>query len=202
MSWRMQGTLLELCSCAPGCDCNFRGVPNSEEGNCEALACHRVDTGHFGEVDLSGVTFVMAYWWPGAIHDKGGRARGYVDCRDDAQFEAIRSVVSGEVGHDFFQIFNSTYERPPVLERATIDAVFDGKGSRFSVEGVATARLEPLRNPVSGAENDVRIVKPGGFIWKDGHVAQGAQLTVDLPEMSFDHTGRHAVVAAFDWSVD
>jgi hypothetical protein len=53
---------------------------------------------------------------------------------------------------------------------------------------------------VSGDENDVRIVKGGGFIWKDGQIAQGRRMMVSLPEMSFETAGRHAVVSTFDWA--
>ena len=60
--------------------------------------------------------------------------------------------------------------------------------------------MEPLRNPVTGAENDVRIVKPSAFIWKDGDIAKSTKLEVDLPEMAFEVTDRHAVFATFDWS--
>jgi hypothetical protein len=58
MTWRLEGTLVELCSCEPGCDCNVRGVPNSEAGNCEAFVCYAAERGHFDTVDLAGVTFV------------------------------------------------------------------------------------------------------------------------------------------------
>jgi len=52
--------------------------------------------------------------------------------------------------------------------------------------------MGPLRNPVTGDPNDVRIVKPGGFVWKDGAVAQGVHLSIDVPGISFEHAGRHA----------
>jgi hypothetical protein len=201
-AWHLRGRLLEFCNCAPGCDCNFRGVPSSDAGNCEAFVCHQVDEGRFGEIDMAGVRWVMAYWWPGAIHDKGGRARGFVDETDDDRFEAMRTIIRGEAGHPFFEIFNSTYDEPPAVERAPIDVVFEGRESRFSVRDVGEAVMAPLRNPVTGVPNDVRIVKPGGFIWKDGEIAQGAALRVDLPGISFEHTGRHAVIAPFDWTVE
>ena len=37
----------------------------------------------------------------------------------------------------------------------------------------------------------MRIVKPGGFIWKDGAIGTSERLRVELPEMSFDVSGRH-----------
>ncbi len=200
-SWTLKGTLLELCNCVPGCDCNFRGRPNSEEGNCEALVCHLIRDGRFGDLDMSGVNFVMAYWWPGAIHEKGGKARGYVDGASDEQFEALARIIRGEEGHEFFEIFNSTYDEPPVVERAPIDVTSAGGESRFSVGDIASGRMTPLRNPVTGDVNQVRIVKEHGMIWRDGQVAQSEQLSVAVPGISFEHSGRHAVVADFDWSV-
>jgi hypothetical protein len=199
-SWELRGTLVELCSCAPGCDCNFRGVPSSDAGNCEAFVCYAIHEGRFGDIDLLRTNVVWALWWPGAIHEKGGRGHAFADCSSDAQFEAVRALWRGEAGYEFFEIFNSTFDEPTRVDRAKIDLHLDGRNSRFAVEGVGTAQMEPLRNPVTGAANNVRIVKPDAFIWKDGAIGQGTRLHVDLPEMSFDLTGRHAVVAEFDWS--
>jgi hypothetical protein len=60
--------------------------------------------------------------------------------------------------------------------------------------------MTPLRDPVSGEEHEVRVVVPKGFIWREGDVAQGERMRVDLPGIRFDHAGRHAVVARFEWS--
>lgn len=200
MSWELRGIDLEFCNCDPGCGCNFRGFPSSPEGNCEAFLCHVVEEGHHGDVDLSGATIAWALWWPGAIHDKGGRGHAYVDCATDAQFKSLSSIVRGEVGYEYFEIFNSTLDEPTAVERATVEVVLNGKRSSFSVEGVGGGKMEPLRNPVTGEENDVRIVKSGGFIWRDGEIAQSSSVRVDLPEISFDVSGRHAVFARFEWT--
>lgn len=60
--------------------------------------------------------------------------------------------------------------------------------------------LTPLTNPVTGAENDVRIVKGTGFIWRDGQIAQSERMRMDLPEMSWKLSGRHAVFSRFGYS--
>ena len=200
MTWHVRGSYIELCSCEPGCGCNFRGVPNSPEGNCFALIGGVVDDGRYDDTDLSGVRWAWALWWPGAIHDKGGRGHAYVDCESDERFDALGKIFRGEAGYEFFEIFNSTFDEPTAVERATVNVTVDGRSSRLEVQGIALAQMEPLRNPVTAAENDVRIVKPGGFIWKDGSVAQGSQLRVDLPEMSFEVSGRHALFSSANWS--
>ena len=190
--WNLSGVHLEFC--------NFRGRPNSVEGNCEALLCDVIESGRFEDVELAGTKFVWALWWPGAIHEKGGLGRAYVDCATDEQFGALTTIVRGEAGHAYFEIFNSTFVAPTVVERASVQVTLDGKNSSFKVEGVGGATMTPLLNPVSGVPNDVRIVKPGGFIWKDGEIAQSERLVVDLPDISFDVAGRHAVFAPFEWA--
>jgi hypothetical protein len=62
--------------------------------------------------------------------------------------------------------------------------------------------MTPLTNPVTGEENDVRIVKGTGFIWRDGEIAQSERFHVDLPEMemSWDLAERHSVFSTFDYS--
>jgi hypothetical protein len=200
-TWRMAGTYLEACNCEPGCGCNFVGSPNSPEGNCEALLAHAIDEGSASGVDLGGAKVVWALWWPGAIHERNGHGHAFVDCKDEAQFEALSRIWRGEKGYPFFEIFNSTFDEPSAVDRATINMTLDGKSSRYTVEGVGEVALTPLRSPVSGEQNDVRIVKPEGFIWKDGSIGTSERLHVELPEMNFDVSGRHTVYAEFDYAV-
>src|SRR5712691_1837508 len=199
MSWHLRGTCLEFCNCDPGCGCNFKGSPTSIEGNCEALLADLIEQGRYESIDLAGAKVAWALWWPGAIHDKGGRGHAYIDCGTDEQFDALRTIWRGEAGYEFFTIFNSTFDEPTAVERATVHLTIAGKASRVEVPGAGSAQMEPLRNPVTGAENDVRIVKPGAFIWKDGEIAKSTTLEVDLPEMAFEVSDRHAVFATFDW---
>jgi len=61
--------------------------------------------------------------------------------------------------------------------------------------------MTPLTNPVTGDENEVRIVKKEGFIWIDGQIAQSERFSVDLPEMSWDIAERHTVFAPFEYAI-
>jgi hypothetical protein len=199
-TWRLAGTYLETCNCDPGCGCNFRGFPSSPEGNCEAFLAHSIDEGSSDGVDLSGAKVAWAVWWPGAIHEGNGRGHAYIDCETDEQYEALSRIWRGEDGYSYFEIFNSTMVEPTAVDRATVEASVDGLRSRYSVEGVGESALAPLRNPVTGDENQVRIVKEHGFIWEDGEIGQGERMKVDLPEMQFDLIGRHAVFSRFDYA--
>lgn len=198
--WTLSGTYLEFCSCDPGCGCNFKGSPNSREGNCQALITHRIEEGSFDGIDLAGSAVSWALWWPGAIHERGGRGHAYVDCESDEQFEALRRIWRGEEGYSLYEIFNSTLDEPTAVDRVRIELQVDGKSSRVAIDGIAEAVMMPLRNPVSGEENTVRIVKDGGFIWADGEIATNERMQVDSPEVAFDLAGRHSVFAPFAYS--
>ena len=198
--WRIRGTYLEFCNCDPGCGCNFRGVPSSPEGNCQAVLTHVIEEGSSDGLDLAGAKVSWALWWPGAIHDRGGRGHAYVDAPTDEQFQALARIWRGEEGYGLFEIFNSTLDETTAVQRATIDASVDGKRSRVAIADVTENRMTPLTNPVTGDVNNVRIVKTTGFIWRDGEIAQGERFQVDLPEMSWDLTQRHAVYSAFEYT--
>ena len=122
-----------------------------------------------------------------------------MDCDSDEQYEALARIWRGEEGYSFFEIFNSTFDAPSAVDRVSVDLTIDGKSSRIAIEGVADAVMTPLRSPVSGAENNVRIVKEGGFIWADGEIATNERMKVETPEISFDLTGRHSF-APFEYA--
>ncbi|HMI98895.1 MAG TPA: DUF1326 domain-containing protein [Gaiellaceae bacterium] len=199
-AWRIAGTYLEFCNCDPGCGCNFRGFPTSAEGNCQALISHVIESGSSDDVQLAGAKASWALWWPGPIHEGGGRGHAYIDCAGNDQYEALARIWRGEEGWGLYEIFNSMLEEKTAVDRATIDITVDGRRSRVSIEGVTDSRMTPLTNPVTGDENEVRIVKKSGFIWRDGEIAQGERFKVDLPEMSWDLSSRHAVFSTFDYT--
>jgi hypothetical protein len=198
--WRITGTYLEFCNCDPGCGCNFRGLPTSPEGNCQALISHVIESGSFGGTDLAGAKASWALWWPGPIHDGGGRGHAYIDCASDEQYEALARIWRGEEGWGLYEIFNAMLDEKTAVDRATIDVTVDGKRTRVSIDAVTESRMTPLTNPATGDENEVRIVKKTGFIWRDGEIAQGENFRVDLPEMSWDLSDRHAVFSTFDYT--
>jgi len=86
------------------------------------------------------------------------------------------------------------------VERATLDITVDGRRSSVKIDGVSENRMTPLTNPVTGDENDVRIVKSTGFIWLDGEIAESEKFQVELPEMSWDLANRHCVFSQFDYT--
>ena len=58
-SWHITATVAESCSCAVSCSCNFGGDPNRMP--CEGNRLISISKGHFGDTDLSGVSFLVTF---------------------------------------------------------------------------------------------------------------------------------------------
>lgn len=85
MTWSAAGTLLEACTCAVPCSCNFGEAP-SPHPYCHAVFGYKLDKGSWNGVDLGGLVV------GGADGPKGGI--GFLDDRaTPAQRPALESVA-------------------------------------------------------------------------------------------------------------
>ena len=145
----MNGTLMVACNCDYGCPCNVNGRPTT--GKCEGGWTWVVDTGRYASTTLDGLTFSILADWPGAIHEGGGRAVGYLDERaDEAQREVLGRFMRGEAGGPW-AIFINTYELDGP-HPAPYEVEIAGARSRYKIGESAELQIEPIRNPVTGAE--------------------------------------------------
>jgi len=59
VDWYPEGIEFGNCNCSFGCPCQFQAHPT--DGNRRGFDALRIDKGHFGEVDLSGLKIAMFY---------------------------------------------------------------------------------------------------------------------------------------------
>jgi hypothetical protein len=101
--WYMEGPWLKNCNCDPGCPCDFNQRPT--RGYCQGMVAMRIETGHFGDVDLTGLSWAGIARWPGPIHEGNGEALPLIDERaDERQRDALLQIVSGQHGDTLFEI--------------------------------------------------------------------------------------------------
>ena len=93
--WMIRGPEVSTCNCNWGCPCQFNSVPTY--GNCRAAVAMRIDEGHFGDIDLTGVLWAGMFAWPGAIHEGHGECLPIIDDRATAaQRDAVLQIMSGQ----------------------------------------------------------------------------------------------------------
>ena len=191
---------LETCNCDPGCNCNFGGFP--DHGSCEALIGLQINEGNFGDVDLSGVKAVLAIKSPKAIHEGNGTAAVFIDeSASEQQVNGLATILTGQVGGMPWEILATTISalEGPILKSIKMDV--NGTSSGFSIDGILEAKMVPLKNPVTGEDNEVHIVFPhGGLIWNDGDSATTSVMKVDHGTVKFGHTGMSGIFAPVDWT--
>jgi hypothetical protein len=158
--WYMEGLWMKNCNCDPGCPCDFNQRPT--QGYCQGMAGMHVTRGHYGEIDLSGVTWGGLVRWPGALHEGNGEILPIIDAStNDEQRNALFQVLSGQEGDTFMEVF--AYICPTVHEPviAPIDFAIDlsERKAHFKVDGVVDAEIETLRgiNPPEPYRILVRI---------------------------------------------
>lgn len=195
MSWHLSGEVLIACNCDYGCPCNFNARPTS--GDCEGGWIWSIADGEVAGTDLAGRSVAVFADWPGAIHEGGGRATAYIDeGADDAQAEALNKVLQGEVGGPW-AIFINTYELDGP-NRAPFTLDLSEHRSRAKVGNVAELEMEPIRNPVSGAEAHPEMVLPEGIVVKRGGLAASKIFRVH-DGVEYDHSGQYAAFGPFDY---
>ena len=201
IEWRIQGVDLTTCTCDSGCPCQFMSLPTT--GFCRAAVGFHIAKGHYGKVSLDGLSFGGLFAWPKAIHEGNGEAQQIVDVRANAeQRDAILKIMSGEdtePGATIFNVFAATYSKvyTPMFKPIIVEADLDKRTGRFDVEGVVQARIEPIRNPVTGAPTYAQIVLPNGFEYERAEVGSSHVRTMTAP-INLEWQGQHGHIARLD----
>ena len=197
MDWRLRGTVLVACNCDYGCPCNFNALPT--KGFCEGGWTWHVDQGNYGHTTLDGVSFSLYVKWPGAIHEGGGTALALVDDdADQAQRDAVATLIGGEVGGPW-GILGWTWELSEELRPVRYELSLARHSSSLKAGDVVDLELEPIANPVTGAEVHPGAVLPEGLIFKEGSFASSKRFRL-RDGISYDHSGHYAAFGPFDYN--
>jgi hypothetical protein len=201
-TWRIRGQEVGSCNCDWGCPCQFNAPPTT--GHCEGLAAYEIQEGQYGDTSLDGVRFAGIFYWPGRIDEGNGTQMAIVDEAATAeQRAAIEALVSGTEGGTFFEIFAAVAPNRVDTVSAPIEIECDRKRRVASVRipGIAAARIEPIKNPVTGEEHQARIVLPNGFEFTEAEMANTVECNTTAPgPLSLTLTNSYAQLNDFSWS--
>ncbi len=197
--WRMQAELLQACNCDYGCPCEFSAPPT--RGFCEGMVAYHITKGHFGAVSLDGLGLGMAVSWPKAIHEGNGTVAVFIDERaDQAQRNALLEITSGKAGGLPFEIIVTTFSRMLEPQFVPIQFHLAGRNSRVSVGDAIVVSLEPIKNPVTGAPESVRVEHSTGFIFKQAECVSAAEMRVNAGELKYEWQAKAGFVTQVDYS--
>jgi len=200
INWSIEGPHVVNCNCAYGCPCQYVALPT--DGTCKAAVAWRIDKGHFGDTRLDGLLAVNLYSWPGPIHKGNGSMQTVVDERATApQRKALEAIMQGEgaePGSTMLAIYRAMCPNyhAPIYKPIELELNMEKRTARLRVPGVVETTVEPLKNPVTGAEHRARIDLPMGKEFRIAEVASGTTKASGAIPLDFANSHAHFAAAA------
>lgn len=180
-AWEVQGIDYSNCNCSYGCPCQFADLPT--HGRCEAVTAVSIERGHHGNVTLDGLRVAGIYRWPGPVHHGNGTMQVVIDERADLrQRAALDRILHGLDTDDVATMWwvyaaMCSTKLPPVFAPIELDADVDARRGSLRVPGLIESKVQPIKNPVSGADVRARIDLPHGFEFRLAEIASGRSRT-------------------------
>ncbi len=177
-AWHITATVAESCSCTVSCSCNFGGNPNRMP--CEGNRLISISKGNFGDVDLSGVSFLVTFemrkWSKIYVNDT-------VTDRQNAAIEALLPIAFAPVRSGML----SLKKAPITMEITDTRVRFSGPESSVDMEvmrgfGGQPVKILNLPNPAYQNYTQYRSVS---------HTHTSA-------EQSWSHTGTNGFTSTMD----
>jgi len=199
MSYELEGTLLEACSCKVLCPCWIGEDP--DHGTCESVNAYRFDRGVISGVDVSGLACAAVNLIPGNVLTPGSwrQVLAIDDRADDRQFDVIRDAFQGKLGGPLADLAGLVAEWLAVERMPISHETRDGQGT-LRIGDVLDAEMRPYKNAAGNTttlQDTVFSTVPGS----PAYVAVADHFRVDLPEhgMQWAFEGRNAIQS--DWAL-
>jgi hypothetical protein len=165
------------------------------------MVAWKITNGRFNDTSLDGLGMALAVSWPKAIHEGNGTAVLYVDEHANAaQRDALVQIASGKEGGLPFEIVVTTFAAVHGPRFVPITFQMNGRNSSVKVGDVMQVRVEPIKNPVTGEPENVRIEHSTGFIFKDAECVSAAEMKVMAGEVNFSWPNKAAFVTRVQYS--
>jgi hypothetical protein len=197
LGYRLEGTMLEICSCGVPCPCFIGEDPDG--GECCGVIAFHLERGTAGGVDVSGLTVANVAHIPGNALAGGWRSVVLVDDRaSDEQHNALLDAFGGKLGGPLSDLAGLIGELVAV-ERVPIIHETDQAKGRLLVEGMVEAELEPIQSSPDGT---TATLYDSAFTTVKGapaYIGKSRRYRVNLPQydMSWSFDGHNTIQTAW-----
>jgi len=198
VEWGIKGELILNCNCTVFCPCVVSlGKHPPTEGHCQTWGGVRIDSGHYGDVDLSGLNIGLLIEIPGMMSRGNWKVALFIDERasHDA-YHAIIDIFSGKA-RGTTGLFKVLVGEIIGVERQPISYETEGKTRHITVG----RKIQGVVHPVGGKDADEDIVIKNTQYWMgpDITVATATKGKVRSHGRVWDFDGRSAEICQIDW---
>jgi hypothetical protein len=199
-SWRMRGDVMEACSCATTCPCNFGSDPTPLP--CDVVLGWRIEDGNYGNTRLDGLSVVLYGRIPGNVFQGNWTVGVYLDQRaSQPQAQALGDIFAGNAGGWPAMLSSLIGNLLPPKQVPIQFQTVDHEHS-ITIPGLLEVGSERVPNPLPGQPPLDPKVSDLAVPFYTGSVSVRRSRTLRLsdPGMSFQYAGRSSLVGQFDYS--
>lgn len=198
MGYRLEGKVLEVCTCNVICPCWVGGDPDG--GECKGILAYCVENGTVDGADVSGRTVVALAHIPGNILQGNWKVRLYIDDQaSPAQKDALLDAFSGKLGGPLADIAQMVGQITGI-EQVPIQFRMTETDASVTVGAAIEASMEPFKGSTGGftaLRDAVFSTIPGS----PAYLGKATRYRVDAPEFQLDLQGHSAVFSSFCFEV-
>ncbi len=194
--YKVEGSLLEACSCGAPCPCWIGENPDG--GTCDAFVAYRISKGTIRGVDVGGVAFALVAQIPGNILKGNWKVAVYVSNKaKPAQKQAILDAWTGKLGGPLADLAKLIGEVKGVYDAPIQFRLNKGKGT-IKIGDHVEAKMAPYtdaKGKPTTLSNTIFSTIPGA----PAYVAKATYHRVNIPEhgMQWSFENRNAIQGSF-----
>ncbi|RFU13312.1 DUF1326 domain-containing protein [Rhodobacteraceae bacterium W635] len=195
--WAIKGELILNCNCTVFCPCVISlGKHPPTENWCQAWSGVRIDEGHYGDADLSGLNVGLLLEIPGYMARGGWKAAAFIDERaSEAAYDGLVAIFSG-AARGTTGLFKMLVAEFLGAERAPVTFETEGKARRLMVG----KQIQGEVVPVPGHEGkDIVVTNSEYWMGPDITVGTATKGRVRAFGRVWDFEGKSAEICQIDW---
>ena len=188
--WMIRGPVYANCACDYSCPCQFQAP--STHGFCEAVVGGMLEEGHFNDVRLDGLKWVMLIAFPGEVAEGNGKAQAIIDENaTPEQREALSKILRGEStapGSTIFNVMSGLMAdvKETLYAPVHVEVDIDARQGKINVAGLVESTGSPISNPFTGRTHGVSISIDEGMEYHTAKVGRGSSKATAGLEIELD----------------
>ena len=111
------------------------------------------------------------------------------------QRDALIQIASGQAGGQPFEIIASLVSNLSGPYFVPFQFNLEGRNSSAKMGDMASMAFEPIKNPVTGEEEGIRVDHDSGFFFKNAEVVSAKEMTSTFGELNFSWPNKAGFVA-------
>lgn len=197
-SWTLKGEMALSCNCTIFCPCVLSlGQHPPTEGYCQTWAGIRIEEGHSGDTDLSGLNLGLVMEIPGLMARGNWTAGVFIDDRASVYaVNALTKIFSGRAGGST-ALLSILVGKFLGVRQAAISYEIEDKTRIVTVEGSIDGAVTPISGQDGG---DVVISNSKYWIAPDITVCRSDKSRMRAFGRNWNFAGRSAELCRLDWA--